>query len=100
MNLLLENPLLTVFGGNSGNVGTGQQRRGLQRSHLNNESGNVGTQLCSINSHPPPLRSHSKRVGSNSHSETRIPERFCPRAHVPTHFAFSDMNKGVLARSA
>lgn len=53
MNLPVENPLLTVFGGNSGNVGTDQQRRGLQRSHLNNENGNVGTQLCSINSHPP-----------------------------------------------
>ena len=41
MNLLIDKPLLTVFSGNSGNVGTGQQRRGLQRSHLNYESGNV-----------------------------------------------------------
>lgn len=39
MKLLMNTPLLTISGGNSGNTGTAQQPRGLQRSHLNKKNG-------------------------------------------------------------
>lgn len=100
MNLLAKYPLLTVFSGNSGNAGTAQQWRGLQRSHWIYRSGNVGTQIyLPIGPDPLPVPT-KKTVGTKSNSETLVLERLVHWTHVPTHFAFSDTNKGVLARSA
>lgn len=80
--------------GNAGTAGTPQQRRGLERSHINQKTGNMGTQLCLINNLCPPVCSRKKTPGTSSRAESTVLERLYPSSRVPSDFDFRRGNKG------
>ncbi|MCY1306431.1 hypothetical protein D9M70_562930 [compost metagenome] len=85
---------IAFFWWERGNAGTSQQRRGLQRSHLLQMSGNVGTQLCSINNQITVSVPTKKTLGTERTSETCMVTGLFPLGHVPTDFEIRRVNKG------
>lgn len=83
-----------------GNGGTGEQaanHAGLRCSPIKERSGNGGTQLCSLNNHPPLFVPLKKTVGTKRTSESRMLERFSPKSPVPRDFEIRRGNKGGMS---
>lgn len=91
---LLSHCVLKVCCGNAGTAGTAQQWRGLERSLIRQKTGNMGTQLCLINSQPAPACSRKKTEGTSDTSESPVLERSCPSPRVPSESEFRRGNKG------